>query len=215
MPQAQDSLSVVRAALRGERDALRHVWEDNRRWVAAILLAHKPRGVDLDDLLQEVAQALVTKSSQVREPEALRPWLRTVAINTARLAARKRNRHADENPGVSLRLSGGALDVASPAPSEAPIEAIERRDEADRLLSLARRLPDGYREPLLMRCLHDMSYRQIGEVMGLPDTTIETRIARGRRMLREMAQYQEHAARQRSTEDAKGERTTRETRTEP
>ena len=214
MPVTQDPTSVVRAALRGERDALRHVWEDNRRWVAAILLAHKPRGVDLDDLLQEVAHALVTKSAQVREPEALRPWLRTVAVNTARLAARKRNRRADENPGVSLRLAGASMDAAAPSPGERPEDAIDRRDEADRLLSLARRLPDGYREPLLMRCLHDMSYRQIGEVMGLPDTTIETRIARGRRMLREMAHYHEHAARQRSP-DPMRDRTENETRTEP
>jgi DNA-directed RNA polymerase specialized sigma24 family protein len=33
-----------------------------------------------------------------------------------------------------------------------------------------------------------MSYREIGQVLGLPETTIETRIARARRMLREAAQ---------------------------
>jgi DNA-directed RNA polymerase specialized sigma24 family protein len=33
-----------------------------------------------------------------------------------------------------------------------------------------------------------MSYKEIGEAMGLPDTTIETRIARARRMLRERAE---------------------------
>jgi DNA-directed RNA polymerase specialized sigma24 family protein len=32
-----------------------------------------------------------------------------------------------------------------------------------------------------------MSYREIGRVMGLPETTVETRVARGRRMLRELA----------------------------
>jgi predicted RNA polymerase sigma factor len=32
-----------------------------------------------------------------------------------------------------------------------------------------------------------MSYREIGRVLGLPETTIETRIARARRMLRERA----------------------------
>ncbi|MEY3230304.1 MAG: hypothetical protein RL689_393, partial [Planctomycetota bacterium] len=30
-------------------------------------------------------------------------------------------------------------------------------------------------------------YRQIGEIMDLPETTIETRVARGRRMLRDLA----------------------------
>jgi DNA-directed RNA polymerase specialized sigma24 family protein len=54
-------------------------------------------------------------------------------------------------------------------------------------MALAAELPDGYREPLLLKCLQDMSYKQIGDVMGLPDTTIETRIARARRMLRDRA----------------------------
>jgi DNA-directed RNA polymerase specialized sigma24 family protein len=35
-----------------------------------------------------------------------------------------------------------------------------------------------------------MSYEQIGDAMGLPVTTIETRIARGRRMLREILAQQ-------------------------
>lgn len=60
-------------------------------------------------------------------------------------------------------------------------------------MALARDLPEGYREPLLMRCLKGMSYREIGEAMDLPETTIETRIARGRRMLRELASSTETA----------------------
>lgn len=36
-----------------------------------------------------------------------------------------------------------------------------------------------------------MSYEQIGDAMGLPVTTIETRIARGRRMLREILEQQQ------------------------
>ncbi len=48
-------------------------------------------------------------------------------------------------------------------------------------------LPEGYRERLLMRCARGMGYKQIGAILDLPETTIETRIARGRRMLRELA----------------------------
>lgn len=63
----------------------------------------------------------------------------------------------------------------------------EDREEGRRLLELAMELPEGYREPLLLKTLRDLSYRQIGELVGLPETTVETRIARARKMLREMA----------------------------
>jgi DNA-directed RNA polymerase specialized sigma24 family protein len=39
-----------------------------------------------------------------------------------------------------------------------------------------------------LKAVHNLSYREIGLVLGLPETTIETRIARARRMLREAAQ---------------------------
>ena len=42
-----------------------------------------------------------------------------------------------------------------------------------------------YREPLLLRCVRALSYQQISEVLDLPITTVETRLARARRMLRE------------------------------
>ena len=46
-------------------------------------------------------------------------------------------------------------------------------------------LPLAYREPLMLRCVRAMSYQQISDVLDLPVTTIETRLARARRMLRE------------------------------
>lgn len=179
--------ATVLAAIDGDRDALRALWHEHRRWVAAILLAHKPRGTDLDDLLQAVAVQFCRKVGELREPEAFRPWLRMVAINTARAQGRSttRKRHG------FLRLVGRA---PSPPGDAGGPEGLARQAEAQRLIALARELPEGYREPLLMRCLKGMSYRQIGEAMDLPETTIETRIARGRRMLRELAAQTELAA---------------------
>lgn len=178
-------LRTLSAAMQGDREALQAVWRAHRRWVAVILMAHKPREADVEDLLQAVAVQLCRKIHELREPEAFKPWLRTVALNAARAAGRsttRRKRH-------TLRLSRDpVLSTPGTAPREDPGDATDARDEGARLLALARELPESYREPLLMRCLHGMSYRQIGEVLDLPETTIETRIARGRRMLRQAAE---------------------------
>jgi RNA polymerase sigma-70 factor (ECF subfamily) len=185
-PERADDLSLAaqaeeaehRAAIEGDERSLQGLWRRHRRWVAAILLAHKPRWADLDDLLQEVALAMVRKVGEVRDPRAVRPWLRTVAINAAHATARAGNRRktarADEGtPGESPTVAGGR---------SAELE------EGRRLMVLAMELPDGYREPLLLKAVHNLSYREIGRILGLPETTIETRIARGRRQLRELAQ---------------------------
>jgi RNA polymerase sigma-70 factor (ECF subfamily) len=171
---------LVREAIGGDEVSLRELWARHRRWVAAVLLAHMPRDAELDDLLQEVAVAVVAKISGLRDEAAFKPWLRAVAMSIAKTTARRRT--VRKSGWLRLVTFTGqrederSHDAASPA-----------MNEGRRLMTLCSELPDGYREPLLMKCVQEMSYKQIGDVMGLPDTTIETRIARARKMLREKA----------------------------
>lgn len=165
---------------------LQRLWEENRRWVAALLLAHKPRWADLDDLLQEVAATLVSKGHEIRDAGALKPWLRTVATNIARLAARrgKLRLHGSLDAAEEDNPSGGPADTTELR----PVQAATQTEEASRLLELAKQLPDGYREPLLLKSVQGLSYRQIGHILDIPETTVETRIARARKQLRELAE---------------------------
>lgn len=190
--------ALIMAAIRGERDAQRQVWEDHRRWVAAVLMAHKPRAVDLEDLLQDVAMQFVRRIHELRDAGALRPWLRTVAMNAAHASGRtlaRRKRDTLERRPAATSGALGTTGAAGTAPVDAKPDLLTgRREEARRLMELSERLPDGYREPLLLRCLQGLSYRLIGELMGIPETTVETRIARGRRMLRELAEKDAQSA---------------------
>lgn len=159
------------------------VWLHYRAWVATILLAHKPAWASVDDLLQEVALALLRRPPQSDDDLALKQWLRTVAINAARAAARStwHQRVQRENAeDVLARLpdatTGGSALNTSPTPPTPDHSLILAQLDA---------LDDGYREPLLLKVVHGMSYREIGRVLDLPESTIETRIARARAQLRQ------------------------------
>ena len=176
---------VVSAAIKGDRDALALLWDDSRRWIGAIILAHKSREADLEDLLQQVAMQICRKISTLEDPKAFRGWIRTIAINIARAEGRKRTRRKRS----MLRLVG--LEPNRDHTKDMADEQFVESEESRRVYHAARSLPAGYREPVLLRCLQSMSYEQIGDAMGLPVTTIETRIARGRRMLREILEQQQ------------------------
>lgn len=176
---------VVSAAIKGDRDALALLWDDSRRWIGAIILAHKSREADLEDLLQQVAMQICRKISTLEDPKAFRGWIRTIAINIARAEGRKRTRRKRS----MLRLVG--LEPDRDHTRDMADEQFVESEESRRVYHAARSLPAGYREPVLLRCLQSMSYEQIGDAMGLPVTTIETRIARGRRMLREILEQQQ------------------------
>ncbi|MGP1273314.1 MAG: RNA polymerase sigma factor [Phycisphaerales bacterium] len=178
-----DDAALIRRACAGDHEAAGRLWQANRRWVAAVLLAHKPVGTDLEDLLQEVALAVVEKLGQLDDPAAFRGWLRSVAVNAARATGRKRTRRR----GL-LRLVRAEPDC-EPAPGAwTDPGAVERAERSRRLVELVQELPEAYRECVLLRCVRGMSHAQIAEITGLPETTVETRIARGRRRLRELAE---------------------------
>jgi RNA polymerase sigma-70 factor (ECF subfamily) len=182
----------VERARESDRPAQQELWREHRRWVAAIVLAHKPRGIEVDDLMQEVAVKFVSRINTLRDAEAFRPWLRQIILNVCRGAARswrpslhlgEEDRSAIDNAD-SIRASGPSVPV--PAAKDGLLaDTVERADAAKRLMDQALTLPSEYREPLLLRCVRSMTYQQIAKVLDLPITTIETRLARARRMLRE------------------------------
>jgi RNA polymerase sigma-70 factor (ECF subfamily) len=178
--QAATAEAVVLCAMSGDAVALRRVWQEHRRWIAAVLLAHKPAGAELDDLLQDVAVSMLSNISTLRDAAKVRPWLRMIAVNAARAAARRQHpvERLSPNGHFTSPDSGGDLRVM-------------QQEDSGRILQLAMSLPQSYGEPLLLQAVRGLTVNQIADILELPATTIETRLARARRMLREQASSQD------------------------
>jgi RNA polymerase sigma-70 factor (ECF subfamily) len=178
---------LITKACSGDRNAQQELWRAHRRWVAAIILAHRPQSVEVDDLMQDVAVKFVSKMNTLRDPAAFRPWLRQIVLNVCRGTARSL-RPTLHLASTEVGEDGGLVPglVASPTDGrETSAQAVDRHDAARRLMEQVLSLPPEYREPLLLRCVRSMTYLQISEMLDLPVTTIETRLARARRMLRD------------------------------
>ncbi len=163
--------------MHGDRRALTSLWQEHRRWIAAVILAYKPRSADLEDLLQEVAMTLVSKINTLRDESNLKAWLRVVAVNVARAAGRSQKLQPVSANGELIPGQTGAAD-----------EHAELNDHSRLVMSLATQLPEAYREPLMLKALQGMRTRQIAEILDIPEATVDTRISRARRMLRDMVE---------------------------
>jgi RNA polymerase sigma-70 factor (ECF subfamily) len=165
--------ALVTRARGGDREALASLWREHRAWVAAVALAFAPRGADVEDLVQDVAAKVIQQIQTLRESHKWRPWLRAITMNTARSAARsERARRATR----ALRADDDTLaDPKNPT----------ARGDASGALERVLALPQEYREPLLLQATRGMTQKQIAEALEIPETTVETRLARARRMLRE------------------------------
>ncbi len=172
-PTPEDWLARARA---GEAGALAALWTAERDFVAAVLWAHVPREGELDDLLQEVAVALVRHLHELRDLGAFRSWLRAVALNAARSALRQRE----------VRRHLGALpDHDEPPDPRCALARADLQDEVRAVLARIDALPSDLREALVLRAVRGLTQQQIADALGVPETTVETRLARARRLLRD------------------------------
>ena len=69
------------------------------------------------------------------------------------------------------------------APPDTPEDALVRASDVADVRAAVEALPDPFRETLVLRELHEMSYRDVAELTGAPIGTVMSRLARGRQML--------------------------------
>jgi RNA polymerase sigma-70 factor (ECF subfamily) len=153
---------------RFEAQALPHL---DAAYNLARWLARSP--ADADDIVQDAMLRAFRAFDGFRGGDA-RAWLLTIVRNCWISAGRatKRRGHTDLDDAIA---------DAGPDPEENAIQAGHRRQ----LEAMVARLPDDYREVLILREMEDMSYREIAEITGAPIGTVMSRLARARAMLRE------------------------------
>jgi RNA polymerase sigma factor (sigma-70 family) len=126
---------------------------------------------DAEDAFQATFLVLVRKARTVVPREKVAAWLHGVACNVARkarlLAARRKAREEQVRP------------VGHPAPL--PEDAIH--DWQPLLDEELERLPDLYRLPIVLCELEGRSRAEAARQLGVPEGTLSSRLARGRKQL--------------------------------
>jgi len=156
--------ATIRAVAAGDQDAFAQLYADYVRMVHAIVLGRVPRR-DVDDLVQDVFLIAYTRVAELREPAAFGGWIATIA----------RNRATDH-----LRQSREQVELPEDLPGGDPIQA-----ETFAVLEVVRKLPEAYRETLLMRLVEGMSGAEIAERSGLTPASVRVNLHRGMKLLRE------------------------------
>ncbi len=169
---------VVEAVLQGDRYAFGELVSRHSDWVRAVVFGVLGDQDRIDDVVQQVWTTFWEQVAKLRDPTRWRPWLYRLARNAAVDAGREVTR--DRKAATVLRERVASSNNGQMADA---VDGLERRRMVRRAIDA---LPDIYREPFVLRHVQDWSYREIADVMDLPVDTVETRLVRARRQLREM-----------------------------
>jgi RNA polymerase sigma factor (sigma-70 family) len=140
----------------------------------AYALAYRITGshADADDALQEACLRAFRAVGDVADHSA-RPWMMTIMRNTAYTWIRK------NRPTVVFGVDDlEGVEVAQAEPGEADSEkTVIAKSDVETIIAA---LPDPFREMVILRDIHGLSYREISERTKVPIGTVMSRLARAR-----------------------------------
>lgn len=166
---------IVRAG-EGDGDAFARLVESHQRMVFRVCLAALGDPQAADEAAQDVFVRLHDKLGTFRGDSRLGTWLYRVALNIC----------ADRRRGSVWRRWLG-LDAARNhvSPDRPDVDA-EQREAAGQLAAALNRLPRDFREILILRELEEREYAEIAAILGVALGTVESRLHRARRKLKEI-----------------------------
>lgn len=138
----------------------------------------------VEDLLQETFLRVYRNRHSYEPIAKFSTWLYTIAGNLARSEYRKRKRTPTQ-PLVAEGKEGDEYRLPIASDVHAPNHVAEHRLHADKIQEALDRLPDKYREVVVLRDVQQLTYDEIAKITGLPIGTVKSRIHRGRAKLQE------------------------------
>lgn len=131
---------------------------------------------DVGDLLHDVFVKAIERSNELRDPGALKAWLSSIAVLTARSHLRRRRRFWTWPSKVPERFE--------PAPHPPPHISTALR----LTFALLDRIPTDERIPFALRTIEGMKIAEIAEVCQTSAATIKRRLQRADKRFRRLAQ---------------------------
>ena len=130
-----------------------------------------------EDVVQESLLRAWKSLDALRDDGAAKPWLLTIVRR--------------ENARYFERRRLETVDVDDLSPAQEALLAEEPDEQLDALRESIFELDDDYREPLVLQVLLGYSTKEIGELMGLKQGAVLTRLHRARLKLKERAENED------------------------
>lgn len=129
-----------------------------------------------EDVFQEVFYKVIKNYHKFNHQSSEKTWLIRITINTCKDMLR--------TSWIKRVTTFGVLQD-SENEYEKPYD-IEKKETNKELYELIQRLPQKYKEILLLFYYKDLTYEEISEILQIPEGTVRSRLSRAREKLKKM-----------------------------
>lgn len=172
-----DDEKIVTTVLEGNRNAFGIIVRKYQKQVYTLMHRFTNSPSEAADLTQEAFLRAYNRLETFQPGKRFFVWLYTLSLNLARDFARKNKKYADT-------LTENMDDARRETPDQE--RRLIQKGEAMALLEALYRIPEDFREALILRYREDLSMRDIARILNLSVSGAKMRIHRGLIKLREL-----------------------------
>jgi len=141
---------------------------------------------DAEDAVQEAALKAFLHLAQLEDRRRFRAWLLQIVVNEARMHRRKLRRQLyDSIDEVDESNEGDSVPRQFADWHELPDEALDRDQLRNAVRTAVDKLPEVYREVLILIDSQHLSYATVAEGLGVSVGAVKTRVHRARMRVQE------------------------------
>lgn len=171
MVEKRTNPDLLEACRRGDRDAMRDVYEQNQRRVFSVAMNYFGGNRELaEDITQRVFLKLLVKMDFDGRSE-FTTWLYRVTVNACTDESRKLTRFVDIKEFFGMG-SGAVQQLMA-----------ESGEISEQVQVEIGKLKPKYRLPIVLKYSEGLSYNEIAEVLAVSIGTVASRLNRGHKML--------------------------------
>jgi RNA polymerase sigma factor (sigma-70 family) len=178
----RNDADLVAESLNGGRDAFRQIVERYQTLVCSLAYSATGSVSQSEDVAQETFVSAWKDLRSLREPDKLRSWLCGIARHRIQRSLQQERREPVHD--------AAPLENADHSPSHDALpseQAISREEEAI-LWRALERIPELYREPLILFYREHQSIESVAVELELSEDAVKQRLSRGRNLLQKEVQ---------------------------
>ncbi|MEL6344427.1 MAG: sigma-70 family RNA polymerase sigma factor [Myxococcota bacterium] len=174
---------LVRATLDGDATAYRGLVERYQGRIYSVIYGMVRNPEDARELSQDAFVKAYRNLSRFRLESSFYTWLCRIGMNVAidHLRRQKHRRTEEFDEGIATRDSSGVISLNHHR--DDPRKNLERKRLRDRIMSEVDRLPDDQKQAIILREIDGLPYKEIAEIMGIPEGTVMSRLYYARKKL--------------------------------
>mgnify|MGYP000214783804 CR=1 FL=1 len=168
---AGDEQLIMEACVRKERWAQQQVYEAFYGGMMGVCLRYSNNEQEAFDILQEGFIKVFRYVAKYKPGTSLYSWIKRIMVNTAIDYYRKENRRRTEDLDTAYSLSSQDPNAVSQMTSEEILDCIQT-------------LTAAYRNVFNLYVIEGYSHREIGEILGISESTSRSNLVKARSKLR-------------------------------